>query len=795
MAPPRTLDGRLLVPALTAWAVLVALLPGPVWVLLSVAAVGATGATALVVVAQRPPCPSRHPPHPSRRARHRPWATPLAMSLAATCLVALAAGTHLVRDRAGPVIDWADQRAVVSLTATVSTEPRVVDRADERDPLVVLHLRVHEVTGRGATAAVGSPVLVLARAGEGWEELTWRSRVLATGRLGPAEPGERPVAVLSPRGGPVLQEGPGRLLDAVDHVRDRFRRAVDPLPADARGLVPGLVIGDTSLTPPDLTEDMRATGMTHLSAVSGSNVALVCGAVAVLVARAGVARRWRTPLVLLALVGFVLLCRPEPSVLRAGVMGSVGLLALSSGRRRVSLPALGAAVVLLLCVDPWLARSYGFALSTLATLGLVLWSRPWGDAIAGCLPARMRLLGDAVAVPLAAQVACAPVIVLLQGSITTVAVLANLLAAPLVAPTTVLGVLAAVLSPVSVGLGSVVAWTAALPAWTIARVARVAADVPYGTVDWVDGPLGAWLLSGLTVVLLVTGPWWRDRLRRRPWWGGALLVAVATALWPVPGWRSWPPPGWLVLACDVGQGDAVLVRSGVGAAVLVDTGPEPDLVARCLRDAGVDRVDLLVLSHFHADHVGGVTGVLETAPVEAAYLSPVRDPPEVAAGTLAELAAAGVPHQDGMAGQRRQVGAVNLEVVGPGSRPVVGGSAANNGSLVLDATVEGLRVLLTGDLEPEGARPLRQPLRGRDFDVLKVAHHGSAAQDEHLVRGTRAEVALVGVGADNSFGHPAPSALTLLQDAGMVVLRTDLDGDVAVGRGDDGRLRLHRREG
>ncbi|HSP60907.1 MAG TPA: ComEC/Rec2 family competence protein, partial [Ornithinimicrobium sp.] len=702
--------------------------------------------------------------------------------------------THLVRDRAGPVPGWADERAMVQVAATVTTEPRLVDRADERDPLVVLHLRVHEATGRGSTATVGTPVLVLAPAGEGWEDLTWRSTVRAGGRLGPAEPGERPVAVLAPRGGPVVVAGPGRVFDAVDHVRGRFRQAVDPLPADARGLVPGLVIGDTSMTPPDLTEDMRATGMTHLSAVSGSNVALVCGAVAVLVARSGVTRRWRTPLVLLALVAFVLLCRPEPSVLRAGVMGSVGLLALSSGRRRASLPALGAAVVLLLCVDPWLARSHGFALSTLATLGLVLWSRPWGDAIAARLPARTRLLGDALAVPLAAQVACAPVIVLLQGSITTVAVLANLLAAPLVAPTTVLGVLAAVLSPLSVALGTLVAWTAALPAWTIARVARLGADVPWGTVDWVDGPRGAWLLTALTVAAMLTGPWWRDQLRRRPWWGWSMLVALAAGLWPVPAWRTWPPPGWLVLGCDVGQGDAFLVRSGPGAAVVLDAGPDPDLVRGCLRDAGIDRVDLLVLSHFHADHVQGVPGVLDAAPVGAAYLSPVRDPPEVAAGTLQELAAAGVPHHDGAAGQRLRAGTVELEVLGPGPRPVVGGSAANNGSLVLDVRVDGLRVLFTGDLEPEGARPLRERLEGRDFDVLKVAHHGSAAQDARLVRGTRAEVALVGVGADNTFGHPAPSALTLLRGAGMVVLRTDTDGDVAVSR-EEGVVRIHRRQG
>lgn len=524
----------------------------------------------------------------------------------------------------------------------------------------------------------------------------------------------------------------------------------------------------------------------------GSNVALVTGAVAVVVAHLGVRRRWRTPVVLLALGGFVLLCRPEPSVLRAGVMGTVGLLALSSARRRVSLPALAAAVLGLLCVDPWLARSYGFALSTLATLGLVVWSRPWGDAIAARLPRRLALLGDAVSVPLAAQVACAPVIVMLQGSITLVAVPANLLAAPLVAPTTVLGVVSAVLSPLPGEAATALAWLAALPAWLLALVAHAGADLPWGTLDWVDGGPGALLLAVLTVLALTTGPWWRELLRRRPSLGVVALGVLAGLLWPAPGLRSWPPPGWVVVGCDVGQGDAFVLRSGPRAAVVVDTGPDPAPVARCLRDLGVDRVEALFLTHFHADHVGGLTGVLGQTRVGTAYLTSVRDPPEVAAATLAQLDRAQVPAHVVRAGHRLEVGEAVVEVVSPGERPVVGGSAANNASLVLDVTVAGTRVLLTGDIEPEAARAVRQAVVGRDYDVLKVAHHGSAAQDRALVEDARAEVALIGVGADNSFGHPAPRTLELLR--GSVVLRTDLDGDVAVGR-QDGVLVVVRRDG
>lgn len=768
--PPR-LDLRLTLPALLAWAVLVALLPRATAVLVGVGA--ASGVAALIA--------------------GRAWRGQLALCLAAVSLLSLAAAGHALRDRAGPVPGWAQEEAVVTVVARVTTEPRVITRGDEREPLVVLDLRLLYVQGRGQSVDVATPVVVMAGAGDGWEYVTWRSTIEARGRLVPVEPGDRALAMLVPRGAPETRESPGGVLALADHVRDRFRLAVDPLPADARGLVPGLVIGDTSLTPPDLTEDMRATGMTHLSAVSGSNVALVTGALALLVGAVGVPRRARTPLVLLGLVGFVLLCRPEPSVLRAAVMGTVGLLALSSARRRVSLPALGAAVLGLLCVDPWLARSYGFALSTLATLGLVVWARPWGSTIGARLPRRLAVLGDAVAVPLAAQVACAPVIVLLQGSITTVAVIANLLAAPLVAPTTVLGVLAAVVAPLSLPVATLIAWAAALPAWLLGRIARVFADVPYGTLDWVDGPPGALLLAGLTVAVLVTGPWWRAQLRQRPGWGYAALGAVGALLWPtgVPG--SWPPPGWVVVGCDVGQGDAFVVRTGPGSALVVDTGPDPGAVRRCLRALGIDTVDALVLTHFHADHVGGLGGVLDQAEVRAAYVGGVHEPAETAAAALAELAAEQVPVEQVGAGRTMVVGEVVVEVVWPGDRVPPGGSAANNASLVLDVRAGATRMLFTGDIEPEAARPLARALRGRDYDVLKVAHHGSAAQDPSLVTGTRAEIALIGVAADNTFGHPAPSALTLLREAGMVVLRTDTDGDIAVSRDSDG-LVVHRRD-
>jgi len=700
----------------------------------------------------------------------------LALCLAATALVLLAAAGHQARSHAGPVPELAGQRAVVDVTGTVATEPRTVQRGDERPDLVVLELVLEEVRARGAVSLVRTPVVVFAD-DDAWSQVTWRSRVTATGRLGTVD-GDGVVAAFAPSSEPEITAAPGSVFRAADVARDRLRMAVAPLPEDARGLVPGLVIGDTSLTPPDLHDAMLATGMTHLSAVSGSNVAIVVGAVVLVCGWLGVGRRWRPPAALVSIVLFVILCRPEPSVLRAGVMGGIGLLALSSARRRVSLPALAGAVLVLLCVDPWLARSHGFALSTLATLGLVLFARPWGEGMARRLPPRLGLLGHAVAIPLAAQVTCAPVIVLLQGNVSTIAVVANLLAAPLVAPTTIGGIGAALAGVVWVPLGQAVAWLAALPAWLLGRIARACSRVPLGTVDWPDGAPGAVLLAGLTVTVLLTGPWLRQQAARRPGVAVALLAVLAALAWPLPR-PGWPPTGWVVVGCDVGQGDAFVLPSGAGRGVLVDTGPEPESVAGCLRELGIRHLDAVVLTHFHDDHVGGLPGVLDAVDVRAVYVSPVRDPTWQASRveeTLRQHALTPVPLT---AGQHLTWGEVSAEVLWPppGVPEQVG---ANDASVVLAATVAGVDLLLTGDIEPTAARGVRRQVVDRTFDIVKVPHHGSAAQDPELLSRSGAVVALIGVGADNTFGHPTPTALRLLAEAGTLVLRTDRHGDVAV---------------
>ena len=692
---------------------------------------------------------------------------------------------------AGPLRELAAQRAVVTIEGTLSADPRRLAETSERSRAsVIVPVVVDRVLGRGRQAEVSTPVLIHAGTNlEDWSRLRWRERVRVVGRLAPADPGEDLVARLTARGPPASVRAAPVVMRGAEHLREGLRRSVASLPDDAKGLVPALVIGDRSLTPEALTDDMRSTGMTHLSAVSGTNVTIVLMLALGLAGRLRVPRRARPLLAGLVLVGFVILARPDPSVIRAAVMGAVGVLGVAAGRRGAGMPALGAAIVVLLAFDPWLARSYGFALSTLATFGLLVFVRPWGAWLRVRLPARLGGLAEPIVIPVAAQLMCAPVVVLLQGSISVIGVLANVLAAPLVAPATIGGVGLALLGallglPGVLAVVGVLAWGPGAPALGIAWVAHWGAAVPLGTWPWPDGVPGALLLAAVTIAVLTAGPLVVGALRRHLLVTAAVVLIGLALCLPVAS-RHWPAPGWRLVACDVGQGDALVLATGPGSAVLVDAGPEPDLVDACLARLGVRVLDAVVLTHAHEDHVEGLAGAVAGRRVDALLVSPVADP-SVPGGPMALAAAeAGVPATAVYAGDVLRWGEVTASVRWP-ARRIDAGSVPNNGSVVLDVTVPGLRVLLLGDVEREAAAAVRSGLRrehqsGRPFDVVKIAHHGSANQDPQLLADLRAPVGLISVGNGNDYGHPAPSLLDLLARSGTTVLRTDRHGDLAVG--------------
>ncbi len=808
------LDVRLLVPALASWATLV----GLQWAGASVVAIGsvAVAATSVglgCVVAAK------------ARIGERTWIASLGLTAAAIALVTTCCAGQEAWRSVGAVRDLASRRATVDVVATVASDPRPVRsrpiRQLARGQQVVVRLDVHELTSRGKRRSVNSPVLAVADLQ--WLRLNWRERIRATGRLSPAQAGDEVIAVLRPRGPPVVVAQPPAIVRAADTIRDRFRAATAGLPSDPAGLVPALVIGDTTTTAPDLTEVMLESGLSHLSAVSGSNVAIVLGAVLGMARGLGLPRRARPWAACCALVGFVVVVHPEPSVLRAAVMGAVGLVGLGAARNTAAAPGLAAAIIGLLCWDPWLARSYGFALSVLATLGLIVFARPWGARLGRRLPARISAWGPALMVPVAAQLACAPVLVLLQESVSIVAVPANLLAGPLVAPATIAGVVVAVLALVWLPGAAVLAWAAGLPAWGIAWIARLGADQSWGSVPWPGGPAGAVLLAVLTGLLLVASPVVAQHVRAHPTVVvGAVLVVVLGGVTPVPG-LTWPLPTWRFVACAVGQGDALVLATSPGHAVLVDAGPEPHVVDACLDRLDVRELDAIVLTHFHADHVMGLAGAAHGRAVHEVLTSPVTEPPEQAAEVAAWATAAGVAVRQVHAGEQLQWPGLTARVWWPAGI-IRDGSMANNASIVLAAEVYGsggvsasadslgggsggapatnadparngpnrpLRVVLLGDIEREAARAIARALRSDPqmqawpVDVLKVAHHGSANRDDALLDVLPAPVAVITVGADNDYGHPAPSTLAVLRRRGYSVLRTDQDGDIAITPADE----------
>ncbi|TNM41202.1 DUF4131 domain-containing protein [Nocardioides albidus] len=715
--------------------------------------------------------------------------------LLAVLLVAAAAvtGTVLRHDavRASPLRDLAAERATADLVGTVVSDPRRIDGV--AGPQVVVRLRVREVTSRGHRLRTGGSVVVIGA--PGWTEAALGERVLAEGRLATSDdPGT--TALLTGARDPTRIRGPDPWWRGSAAVRASIRRAVEHRPPDQAGLVPALVDGDDAGLPDAVERDFRTTGLTHLTAVSGTNLTLVVGSLLLLARAVGVRRRWLAVVGLAGIAGFVLLARTEPSVLRAAVMGTVGLFAFGPDGRRRGLRALGVAVAGLVLVQPDLAVAAGFALSVLATAGIVLLGPSLARALARWMP---RGLADAIAVPTAAQLACTPVIAGLSGEVSLVAVGANLLAGPAVGPATVLGLAGGLVGLVWPWAGRLCGTLAGWSVGWIIAVAEHAADLPGAAIGWGSGAGAVAALTGLCLLVGVT----LARLLRHRALGALLAVLLLLVVLGVPGrlWSAaagrWPAPGWVLVACDVGQGDALALAVGPRTAVVVDTGPDPRAVDGCLDRLGVEQVPLVILTHFHADHVDGIDGVLDGRSVGAVETTALADPPGGVALVRRAAAAQGVPVSLASYATTRRIGTATIQVLHPDLPEQVDGpgdgSTANDASVVVLVEVAGLRVLLTGDLEPPGQAEVAALVGDLDIDVLKVPHHGSSHQDLDWLTSLRPEVALISVGADNDYGHPSAQVVRGLEGVGAQVLRTDRDGDVAVVADGAGEARVVTR--
>ncbi|MDQ4005378.1 MAG: DNA internalization-related competence protein ComEC/Rec2, partial [Actinomycetota bacterium] len=565
------------------------------------------------------------------------------------------------------------------------------------------------------------------------------------------------------------------LLGLANATRSGLRRgtasALDPRHG---GLLLGLAIGETSRMDPEVDADFRASGLGHLLAVSGSNVAMFLAPLIAVGSRLGLRVRGRVALGLVGVVFFALLTRWEPSVLRAGAMAGVALAAAWSGRARSTLPAVCIAVVALLVADPSLALSVGFQLSVGATVGLAILAGPFASRFRW-LP---RWLALALGATLAAQATVTPLLLLRFGSVPTMTLIANVLAFPAVGVALLSGVAAAGAALLSASGGSLLGRLAQLPLGYLVEVADRTARVPVPGLTS-EGPLLPLALAAGVVALAV-------RLRRERTRIGTALTAtsLAVAVWlaaPAAG----PPASLTVTFIDVGQGDAAVVRTPDGATILVDAGPEDQQVAVELGRLGVRRIDLAVASHGHADHVEGFPAVFARFPVSLlvepgcpidspAYLEMIRAARDER-----------IPVRFPRGGDRYEVGAVRIEVVGPERCSPI--EEPNDDSLVLRLRLGDASVLFSGDAEVQAQEDLLADGDPLVADVLKVPHHGGDTSTPAFFDAVDARVAVVSTGP-NDYGHPNRGVLEQLRRAGMVVYRTDLEGDITVSFTRDGGL-------
>jgi competence protein ComEC len=615
--------------------------------------------------------------------------------------------------------------------------------------------------------------------------------------------------------------GAGGIGSALAGVRTTLLGGLNDLvPEPEAALGAGILLGVRASIAPEINDAFAMAGLTHVVAISGWNIAIVAALVAALVrplsTRPG--GRWTTATVAVATVGgYVMLTGASPSVVRAALMAGAMLVARLGGSRAHASSALALAALVMLLVAPPVLWDVGFQLSLLATAGLV-W---FGASVERRLPGWPAWIREPVALTLAAQLTTLPVVLVNFERLSLVAPIANVLVVPFVPVAMLFSAIASVVGALDGAvhlplIGTAATWLAGgaawLTLWTIVSLGTAVASVPFAAVDVRVPPAlaVAWFpVLGLGTWALRTPPADPDQqLEPEP---GAVAVLAGRMLRPVPILGALVavllvitvatrPDGLLhVTVLDIGQGDAILVEAPGGATMLVDGGPDPELTLRRLGanlPFAARRIDLLVLTHPHQDHVAGLVDVLDRFRVGMVlhagidYENPSFD------RLLADAAATRVPVALARAGQVVALdGSTSIVVLYPtgadAAAPLPEGDI-NNGSVVVRLTFGGFIALLTGDAEA----PVEATLSSRGLlepvDLLKVGHHGSTSSSTAAFLATVVPgVAAISVGVDNEYGHPAPETLAAL--AGSAVYRTDLDGDIEVVT--DGRTYRVRTDG
>src|SRR5215210_27528 len=624
-------------------------------------------------------------------------------------------------------------------------------------------------------------------------DLRMGSEVSAEGTLAPPEPWregylrrqgvamvlrtERIESDIGRRGGPA---------GWVDRIRNRAEAALDRgMPDREAALARGFVLGEDDRIDQATRDDFQRSNLTHLLAVSGENVILLCVLAWPLLAVLGLSLRARLVGALCLIAIYVPLTGAGPSIQRAGVMGAAGLVAALADRPRSRWYAVLLAATVTLGLNPRADGDVGWQLSFAAVIGILLWSKRLVALMAGGADRRSARhgLAEAIAVTTAATVATAPLMAEAFEQFSPAALPANVLAAPAVAPAMCLGMLTGILGQLPLIPVEPINWLDSLCLAFIAQVAHWLAapdwallKVHLDSIWWVGGAYGV-----LLVVMELLLRWLARREVRSfprgraiPFWPAIPLVGLVSLLvwWPFGSSANHAPgDGLVVRILDVGQGDSILLQPPNGDAVLVDTGPPGDGVEDRLRGLGVDHLAAVVISHNQSDHAGELGELLQSIRVERVIYGET-DPRLRGAAVVA-----GARPFQFAEGSGLDFGALHLTALWPPRELLAeSGEDPNLLCLVLLARWHHFSMLLTGDAEAESV-----PMDPGPIDVLKVSHHGSEdAGLAELLERSVPKLAVISVGEANTYGHPTAETLSELRTHGVPTLRTDRQGEIDI---------------
>lgn len=680
----------------------------------------------------------------------------------------------------------------------VTLEGTIIERPRYRDTRIDLFVSAERVTRSGQAAVAEEDILVsifcredcaaLAAAG-----LAEGRRLRLTGAIGKPESspgadfdygqylrrrGVHATMAVDIGGLELLNESRGGWRGAVDRLREYSRESLDSGAGAASSLVQGMVLGDDSQVPRQVTEDFRDAGLLHLLAVSGQNVMLLAMVAMALCRLLFMPRPASAAIAALVVLVYVPLTGAGPSIVRAGIVGIMGLTAMVISRQSDRYHFLLLAAAAILTINPWSIADPGFQLSFSAVLGIFLVVPPLAGQL-GFLPAYVR---EAVAIAIAAGLTTAPVTLYHFEQVSLVSVPANVAAAPVAGLVMFLGTIAILAGALLPALAWLLALAAAACCGYLIVAAALFASLPAAVYSGREpGMVEIVIFYGMLLAMVIV---MKKRSRPANGQGRWRILLLLLALMVLPAGLAsdcdgrdnagTPPKVFTASVLDVGQGDAILLQEPGGATVLVDGGPGEEVTKR-LAESGVSRLDAVVLSHPHADHVAGLKAVLDEYEVGAVYDAAPPSTSGLYRDFLQLVEQKGIAYHILRQGQTLAIGGLTFRTYSPGDQMDTDDINAN--SVVMVATYDWLDILLPGDAESDVLNRLDLP----PVEVCKVAHHGSRDDGlAELLARIRPDVAVISAGEGNSYGHPAPGTLAKLQEAGARVFRTDQQGTVMV---------------